>query len=150
MHWNDRRSPQRHTTRTYRRRRSLVPRPGPLFGDGFTLLRLDGATQDITPLEAAARRAALPLTTVDVNDTDVADLYGTALVLVRPDGHVAWRGAEVPPHTDALIDRVRQTLNGMDLSWELVAVDDGSTDGSGERLDEIADDDDHIRVLHFQ
>ena len=51
---------------------------------------------------------------------------------------------------DALIDRVRQTLNGMDLSWELVAVDDGLTDGSGERLDEIADDDDHIRVLHFQ
>ena len=65
------------------------------------------ANHDITPLEAAARRAALPLTTIDVYDMDVADLYETALVLVRPDGHVAWRGDEVPAHADALISRVR-------------------------------------------
>ncbi len=51
---------------------------------------------------------------------------------------------------DALIDRVRQTLDGIDLSWEFLAVDDGSTDGSGERLDELAKDDERIRVLHFQ
>jgi glycosyltransferase involved in cell wall biosynthesis len=51
---------------------------------------------------------------------------------------------------DALIDRVRQTLDGTGLSWEFLAVDDGSTDGSGERLDELANNDNRIRVLHFQ
>ena len=39
---------------------------------------------------------------------------------------------------DPLLQRVRETLDGVGISWELVAVDDGSTDGSGERLDENA------------
>ena len=51
---------------------------------------------------------------------------------------------------DGLIERVRTTLDEMGLSWEFVAVDDGSTDGSGERLDEIAREDERLRVLHFQ
>jgi len=48
-----------------------------------------------------------------------------------------------------LIDRVRTTLDETDLSWELLAVDDGSNDGSGERLDELATHDHRLRVLHF-
>jgi Aromatic-ring hydroxylase, C-terminal len=32
-------------------------------------------------------------------------------VLVRPDGHVAWRGTEPPADTLSLIDRVRGVLN---------------------------------------
>jgi glycosyltransferase involved in cell wall biosynthesis len=51
---------------------------------------------------------------------------------------------------DPLIERVRATLEETSLSWEFVAVDDCSTDGSGERLDELAGEDDRIRVLHFQ
>ena len=34
-------------------------------------------------------------------------LYERRLVLVRPDGHVAWRGDEVPSDALALIDTVR-------------------------------------------
>ena len=49
-----------------------------------------------------------------------------------------------------LVDRVRTTLDGEGLSWELVAVDDGSTDSTGERLDELAAAESRLRVLHFE
>jgi len=49
-----------------------------------------------------------------------------------------------------LVERVRTTLDPLEMSWELVAIDDGSTDGSGERLDELARSEDRLRVLHFQ
>jgi glycosyltransferase involved in cell wall biosynthesis len=51
---------------------------------------------------------------------------------------------------ESLVERVRTTLDEMGLTWELLAVDDGSTDGSGERLEELAKTEDRIRVLHFQ
>ena len=51
---------------------------------------------------------------------------------------------------ESLIERVRATLDQMGLTWELLAVDDGSTDGSGECLDEMAKTEERIRVLHFQ
>jgi len=37
----------------------------------------------------------------------VAELFEAPLVLVRPDGHVAWRGQRAPDISGALIDRVR-------------------------------------------
>jgi glycosyltransferase involved in cell wall biosynthesis len=49
-----------------------------------------------------------------------------------------------------LVDRVRSTLDAGEMSWELVAVDDGSTDGSSERLDELAAAESRLRVLHFE
>lgn len=53
-------------------------------------------------------------------------------------------------NVERLIARVRSAFDETDLSWEFLAVDDGSTDGSGERLDELAADDRRIRVLHFE
>ncbi len=50
---------------------------------------------------------------------------------------------------DPLVERGRGALEPMGLSWELLAVDDGSTDGTGERLDELAAADERIKVLHF-
>ena len=50
---------------------------------------------------------------------------------------------------DPLVERVRSALDGAGIDWELVLVDDGSSDGSGHRMDELAAADDRIHVLHF-
>jgi 2-polyprenyl-6-methoxyphenol hydroxylase-like FAD-dependent oxidoreductase len=76
-----------------------------LFGRGFTLLVL-GAAADTDPLVAAARRIGLPLEVARIDDAAVAAAYERRLVLVRPDGHVAWRGDALPAAA-ALVDRVR-------------------------------------------
>jgi glycosyltransferase involved in cell wall biosynthesis len=44
------------------------------------------------------------------------------------------------------ITRIRAALDGSDYSYEIIAIDDGSTDGSGELLLTIDD----IRVIRFQ
>jgi len=50
---------------------------------------------------------------------------------------------------DPLLERVRATLDELAITWELVAVDDGSTDGSGDRLEELAETEPRLRVLRF-
>ncbi len=50
---------------------------------------------------------------------------------------------------EPLLARTRETLDGARIDWELVAVDDGSRDGSGEKLDELAAGEPRLRVLHF-
>jgi hypothetical protein len=76
-----------------------------LFGAGFTLLAFAG--QDATPIAAAAAERGVPLVVVDLDEPHVARLYERALVLVRPDGHVAWRGDLPPDDCLELIDVVR-------------------------------------------
>jgi len=76
-----------------------------LFGRGFTLLRFDGTDGEM--LIAAARAAKVPLNVADIADGAVARLYERRLVLVRPDGHVAWRGDSAPAQPRAMIERVR-------------------------------------------
>jgi 2-polyprenyl-6-methoxyphenol hydroxylase-like FAD-dependent oxidoreductase len=78
-----------------------------LYGEGFVLLRLGAAAPDAAPLEAAASARGVPLTTITLDDPALARLYERPLVLVRPDGHVAWRGTAPPADPMALIDRVR-------------------------------------------
>ena len=48
-----------------------------------------------------------------------------------------------------LVRRVAAVMNGLGESWELVLVDDGSTDGSTERIRELARQDRHIRPVIF-
>lgn len=50
---------------------------------------------------------------------------------------------------DPLVERVGQALDGAGIDWELVLVDDGSSDGSGEKMDEHAAANDRVRALHF-
>src|SRR5215212_7961182 len=76
------------------------------LGPEFTLLRLDKAI-DTAPLVAAAARRRMPLTVLDIDATDAADLYSRKLVLSRPDQHVAWSGDALPADPLALVDRVR-------------------------------------------
>ena len=61
---------------------------------------------DIQALSNAAKNRGVPLQVQTIADTAIATLYEVPLVLVRPDGHVAWRGSAV---TDAslIIDTVR-------------------------------------------
>ena len=59
------------------------------------------------PLAAAAASRALPFTVVVIDRADIAEVYGQRLVLVRPDGHVAWRADDLPEDAGVLIDHVR-------------------------------------------
>lgn len=77
-----------------------------LFGRGYALLRFAGAP-DTTEIERAAAHRIVPLQVFDVDDADAADMYQRRLVLVRPDGHVAWRADAAPADALGLIDKVR-------------------------------------------
>jgi glycosyltransferase involved in cell wall biosynthesis len=48
-----------------------------------------------------------------------------------------------------LVMRVVAVLDGLDGPSELLVVDDASSDGTGERLDELAEQEPNLRVLHF-
>lgn len=56
----------------------------------------------------------------------------------------------MPVHdTAAFLPELLDSLRAQTFTaWELLAVDDGSTDGSGELLDRAAADDPRVRVLH--
>jgi hypothetical protein len=73
--------------------------------DGFTLLCFAG--EEPSGLCEAARRRAVPLAVRRCSDPHVKRLYEKRLVLVRPDGHVAWRADAPPEDAVGLIDRVR-------------------------------------------
>ena len=76
-----------------------------LFGRGYVLLRFDGT--DPSALASAAKSRGVPLEVVDIGDPEIARLYERKLVLVRPDGHVAWRADTAPNDPMAVIDTVR-------------------------------------------
>lgn len=76
------------------------------FGRGFVLLRFDPSLP-IDLLVDAARQRGVPLEVRDIAEADVAIAYERKLVLVRPDGHVAWRGGSVPQDALQVIDTVR-------------------------------------------
>jgi 2-polyprenyl-6-methoxyphenol hydroxylase-like FAD-dependent oxidoreductase len=78
-----------------------------LFGHGFTLLRLGPNTPAAARIERAAAERGVPLASVAVAEPQVLAAYERRLVLVRPDGHVAWRADDEPADAGALIDVVR-------------------------------------------
>lgn len=51
---------------------------------------------------------------------------------------------------DYVADCLKNALEQDFDSFEVIAVDDGSTDGSGAICDEVAKDDSRLRVLHFE
>lgn len=78
-----------------------------LFEAGFTLLDFSGEGAKTQVLKDAFARRGAPLSVVRVSDPATRELYVRDLVLVRPDGHVAWRGDCASADPLALVDRVR-------------------------------------------
>jgi hypothetical protein len=75
---------------------------------GYTLLVFDHAKpRDVEAIveDAGARR--MPLAVLRLDDHNIAKLYDDPLILIRPDQHVAWRGATAPDDPSALVDILR-------------------------------------------
>jgi len=77
-----------------------------LFGDGFVLVDFSQSPGLARPMLDIARELRVPMRQECIPDEHVAALYGAAWVLVRPDGHVAWRANDLPPDIAALIRKV--------------------------------------------
>jgi 2-polyprenyl-6-methoxyphenol hydroxylase-like FAD-dependent oxidoreductase len=77
------------------------------FGRGFVLLRFGEHPSAADRFQDAAKRRNLPLSIIDIESDRAREAYERRLVLVRPDGHVAWRGDRQPENALDVIDRVR-------------------------------------------
>ena len=77
------------------------------FGKGFVLLRFGSDAPSGAEIEAQALGLRLPLEVVWIENAEAAALYERKLVLVRPDGQVAWRSDAAPADVRALLDSVR-------------------------------------------
>ena len=78
------------------------------LGREFALIRLSSEV-DGGALVSAAVEQGVPLTVVDLSDVPGLEAdYGAALILVRPDQHIAWMSAGSPPpaQSAALLDLV--------------------------------------------
>jgi len=89
-----------------------------LFRGHFTLLNLHPAV-DSGALAEAFRSRGVPLDEEWVGAHGARRLYRCAIVLVRPDGIVAWRGDSCPVDPSALVDHVTgRARNRADLKGE--------------------------------
>jgi flavin-dependent monooxygenase StaC len=77
-----------------------------LFGHGFVLMSFQ-ENNGIEAFEKASTERGVPFTAYSINNPEIAKLYERSYVLVRPDGHVAWRGDSLPDDPGAIIDRAR-------------------------------------------
>jgi 2-polyprenyl-6-methoxyphenol hydroxylase-like FAD-dependent oxidoreductase len=71
------------------------------LGPEYTLLRTDPDI-DVSSLLDAAAAQGVPLALLDIP----SETLGPALVIARPDQHIAWRGEAVPANIDALIGKL--------------------------------------------
>ena len=83
------------------------------------LLRFGGPETRSAVLEKAAASRNVPLCICDIADEATQALHERCLALVRPDGHVAWRGDELADLAEAVavIDRVRGEGGVAPGSW---------------------------------
>jgi hypothetical protein len=97
-----------------------------LFGRGFVLLRLGPDAPHGEGICSAASEASVPLEVVEIDLAEVNELYARRLVLVRPDGHVAWRADEEPADARALIEVVRGARGCGNLRQDAPTTNDSS------------------------
>jgi hypothetical protein len=78
------------------------------YGKSFVLVDTVNDAESRAQLSAAARASGMPLTVKTVSGIELDALYSSPLTLVRPDGHVAWRGRSVSASlAKEIVDRVR-------------------------------------------
>ena len=78
-----------------------------LLGDGLTVLDTAGDAATVDRLVAAAEASGTPLTLLQFTTEPVTGVYGSTVVLIRPDAHIAWRGAVATrQEADRLLDRI--------------------------------------------
>ena len=70
-------------------------------------MRLGPNAPGAQSIAAAAAARGVPLRIVELPQEDVLRRYERKLVLVRPDGHVAWRADEPPADAGELIETIR-------------------------------------------
>ncbi len=73
------------------------------LGTGFTLIRVGENAPDGDGFEAAAAALGIPLAVVSATEREAVVLYREALLLVRPDQHIAWTGSLAPEDCQALL-----------------------------------------------
>jgi 2-polyprenyl-6-methoxyphenol hydroxylase-like FAD-dependent oxidoreductase len=81
-----------------------------LFGRGYVLLSFGEKTPDAQRLQDAARGKGIPFEVVHIEQKEVREAYAKRFVLVRPDGHVAWRADAVPSDAGEIIDKISGNL----------------------------------------
>lgn len=81
-----------------------------LLGPDYTLVRFEESV-DAEPLVLAAKRSGMPLKVVDCPRPTNPPVFEHALLVVRSDQHVAWRGNEVPQDPDRLVHRLRGAIS---------------------------------------
>ena len=77
------------------------------FGKGFVLVNFASNDTSMNALTESANKVGLPLEVITIDNPKVREIYERDFVLVRPDGHVAWRGDTIPARAADLIDTVR-------------------------------------------
>jgi 2-polyprenyl-6-methoxyphenol hydroxylase-like FAD-dependent oxidoreductase len=84
-----------------------------LFGRALVLLGLGADASAAAPILRAAGTRKVPMQFAPLDEPHLLGLYQRKLVLVRPDGHVAWRDDRAPADPLALIDRIRGAASGV-------------------------------------
>lgn len=82
-----------------------------LFGQGYVLMSDPSCVEAADMLSAAARGLGIPLRVIPMTEPGVRAAYQRNLVLVRPDGHVAWRADDLP--NDA--QRILRVVTGNEM-----------------------------------
>jgi len=77
-----------------------------LYGHGFVLIVQGEGTAEHSAWVQASKESGVPLIIEPLNDPTISELYQRRYVLVRPDGHVAWRGNQPPSDVKALLRAV--------------------------------------------
>jgi 2-polyprenyl-6-methoxyphenol hydroxylase-like FAD-dependent oxidoreductase len=75
-----------------------------LVGDGYTILQLGSADNDVTPLERALRARGAPVAILNIPDRVARDVYEYSVLLLRPDLHIVWRGHKLGDDIEEIAD----------------------------------------------